>query len=123
MRKVAAVREEKKKLLAIVDDWERLERYEDRLHHLFDFHSSPFGGHGVEMAIEHRPDIIILDLEFEDMNEQEALSLIRAQDSLQHAQIILVTNSETLTASPKTHIFSRPAPLESIHLFLRSLEP
>jgi CheY-like chemotaxis protein len=74
------------------------------------------------MAIEHRPDIIILDLEFEDMNEQEALSLIRAQDSLQDVQIILVTNSETVEASSKMHVFSRPTPLEAIHLFLKSLK-
>lgn len=112
----------KKKLLAIVDDWERLERYEDRLHRLFDFHSSPFGGHGVEMAIEHRPDIIILDLEFEDMNEQEALNLIRAQGSLQNVQIVVITNSEPNDSSlPRTHVFSRPASLESLQSFLESL--
>jgi CheY-like chemotaxis protein len=112
----------KKKLLAIVDNWERLERYEDRLHSLFDFHSSPFGGHGVEVAVEQKPDMILIDLEFEDMNENEALRLIRAQDSLQNAQVILVTNAESgLAEQPRTRIFTRPVSLESLQLFLETL--
>lgn len=113
----------RRKFLAIVDDWERLERYEDHLHGLFEFHSSPFGGHGVELAIQEQPEIILIDLEFEDMNEEEALSLIRAQDSFQNTLVILVSNTtleNNSVATENTLVFQRPIKMESILAFLKS---
>jgi CheY-like chemotaxis protein len=112
--------EMKKKLLAIVDDWERLERYEDRLHSLFDFRSSPFGSHGIQLAIEEKPDVILIDLEFEDMTEKEALGLIRAEDSLQKVPVVLVQNTENGPHPPHTHAIQRPVSIEKLLAYLKS---
>jgi CheY-like chemotaxis protein len=109
----------KKKLLAIVDDWERLERYEERLHVLFDFHSSPFGGHGIELAVIERPDVILLDLEFEDMNAEEALSLIRAQDSLRNIPVVVISGVEIL--GEEVCFLERPVSVEKLRQFLETL--
>ena len=99
-----------KKLLAIVDDWERLERYEEQLSSAFEFHPSPFGRHGIELALQEQPDLILIDLEFEDMNEVEAWMLIRAESSLKKTPIIMITSSDEVDrqALANTTVLFRP---------------
>ena len=68
-----------KKLLAIVDDWERLERYAERFAPWYEVIEAPFGALGVELAREHASEIdqVLVDLTFEDMTEWEARELLR----------------------------------------------
>jgi len=105
-----------KKIVVIVDDWERLERIEDRLRVRFEVFGAPFGAMGVQIAVDESPDLILIDLEFEDMNEEEALALIRAQKSLQKTPIFVISNSETLSVQPliATQILKRPVSIDTI---------
>jgi DNA-binding response OmpR family regulator len=106
-----------KKIVLIVDDWERLERIEDRLRVRFEVFGAPFGAMGVQVAVDETPDLILIDLEFEDMNEEEALALIRAQKSLQKVPVFVISNSQSLgvrNTSPATRILKRPVSIDAI---------
>jgi DNA-binding response OmpR family regulator len=108
-----------KKLLAIVDDWERLERIEDYYRSEFEVHCVPFGSLGVLTAIQEKPDFILIDLEFEDMSEKEVLPLIRAEDSLRNVPIVVIMGTWDLQESSqelwgKVKILVRPVPIDSL---------
>jgi DNA-binding response OmpR family regulator len=112
-----------KKIVVIVDDWERLERIEDRLRIRFEVFGAPFGSMGVQLAVDENPDLIFIDLEFEDMNEEEALALIRAQKALQNTPVLIVSHSETLsiqTTATVTQILKRPVSIDSIMRFFEN---
>lgn len=83
-----------KLLLLIVDDWEALEVYENRLSSHFSLRSASFGSEGVRMAAELRPDRIFLDLTFEDMNADEACHALRASSATQSIPITLVLSQD-----------------------------
>jgi PleD family two-component response regulator len=85
----------KKKLVAIVDDWERLERYEEHLSSLFEVHCAPFGRFGVQLALELKPEFILVDVVFEDLHEGEIKELIRREPALEFAKLVLITDSAT----------------------------
>jgi PleD family two-component response regulator len=105
-----------KKIVVIVDDWERLERIEDRLRVRFEVFGAPFGAMGIQIAVEESPDFILIDLEFEDMNEEEALALIHAEKSLQKTPVFVISNSETLSVQPRiaAKILKRPVSIDAI---------
>ena len=105
-----------KKLLAIVDDWEKLEVYETRLSPYFEVHCAPFGSYGIQMAREstagHRPDLILIDLVFEDMNEFEADAILAADPELSSIPRVLITDAGSAAAvrqeSARSQFISRP---------------
>jgi CheY-like chemotaxis protein len=109
-----------KKLLAIVDDWEKLEVYEDRLKMHFEVSCAPFGHYGIEMAREmlaagNPPDVILVDLVFEDMDEFEAESLLLKDSALAGIFRILITDCTSMEKAkgkrlehPKSHLIPRP---------------
>jgi hypothetical protein len=76
------------RLIAIVDDWERLERYEDELGKVFDVEGAPFGPYGIEKALEQVPQAILLDLEFENMTENEARARILESEKLRTLPLV-----------------------------------
>jgi len=51
------------------------------------------GGDGVRLAIEHRPDLILMDIQLPDIDGIRALQLIREQASLQATPALAVTAS------------------------------
>ncbi|MEO8653030.1 MAG: response regulator [Ramlibacter sp.] len=51
------------------------------------------GGDGVRMAIEHRPDLILMDIQLPDIDGFRALELIREQPSLKATPVLAVTAS------------------------------
>jgi DNA-binding response OmpR family regulator len=115
-----------KKLLAIVDDWERLERIEDFYRSEFEVHCTPFGSLGVLTAIHEKPDFILIDLEFEDMNEKEVLSKIRAESSLQNVSIVVICGTfdpTLLEESGRTKLFLRPVPIDALPDFTAEFKP
>lgn len=115
-----------KKLLAIVDDWERLERIEDRFRTRFEVLCAPFGAMGVQMAIEQDPDLILVDLEFEDMDEIEALALIRDEESLIKTPVVVISNptgpnpTSQSALDEKVRILTRPVSVEDLFAFMES---
>lgn len=80
----------KRKLLLIVDDWELLERYEERLSSGFAVLCAPLGSEGIRMAREDRPDAIVLNLTFENMTVAEACALLRADPLTSRIPILAV---------------------------------
>lgn len=80
------------KLLLIVDDWELLERYEERFSNDFSVFCAPFGPEGIRMAREERPDLILLNLTFENMTNEEACQSLRADPQTTGIPIVSVGN-------------------------------
>jgi CheY-like chemotaxis protein len=79
-----------KKLLAIVDNWEKLDIYEKDLEPFFAVGCAPFGDYGIQMALQDKPDVILLNLAFENMTLSEAAILIREQESLRNVPLLLI---------------------------------
>ena len=63
-----------KRLLIVIDDWEALELYEERLGAYFSLSSTFFGSDGIRMARESRPDRILLG----EARGGEALDMLQA---------------------------------------------
>lgn len=63
-------------LLLIVDDWELLERFEERFIKNYIVLCAPFGDIGVEMAQETSPHLIFLHLTFENRTNDEILAAL-----------------------------------------------
>jgi CheY-like chemotaxis protein len=97
----------RKRLLAIIDDWEALEVYEGRLAPRFELLTSPFGKEGVALAIAERPDRILLDLTFEDMHAAEAVERLREDPATQAIPLTVVLNRGELLEL-RGEIFPRP---------------
>ena len=51
------------------------------------------GGDGVRMAIEHQPDLILMDIQLPDIDGIRALQLIREHAALQPTPVLAVTAS------------------------------
>jgi CheY-like chemotaxis protein len=49
------------------------------------------GGLGVDLAREHRPDLILLDLNLPDMTGDEVLRRLKADPEMQHIPVIMVS--------------------------------
>ena len=81
---------EKPYLLLIVDDWELLERYEERFSKAFEVGCAPLGPEGVRMAQQRIPDLVLLDLTFENMTNEEARSALRSFPATRSIPIVAV---------------------------------
>ena len=103
----------KRKLLLIVDDWELLERYEERFSGAFEVLCAPFGTEGVRMAREERPDLILLRLVFENMSIEEACRELRA-DPLTHSIPILAVSESGEGGSGPDHWLKAPVSVEGV---------
>ncbi len=101
-----------RKLLLIVDNWELLERYEERFSQAFEVECAPFGSDGVRMARENPPDLILLNLNFEDMTIREACLALRS-DSLTRDIPIIAAGTPDDHAKPDGWI-SEPVSLENL---------
>jgi CheY-like chemotaxis protein len=53
--------------------------------------TAPDGRRGVELAIGHEPDLILMDVIMPEMTGFEAIRRIRKQPALRHTPIIMVT--------------------------------
>ncbi len=67
-----------KKLLLIVDDWELLERYEERFMSTYEILCAPLGPEGIRIAQEEIPDAVLLNLTFENMTNEEGCAALEA---------------------------------------------
>jgi len=94
-----------KKLLIVADDWEALEVYETRLQEFFEIHAAPFGSIGLQAALEFKPDVILVDLVFEDMHGEELYAQLRSHEHTQKIPITLILNQEEVNrAQSKSHV-------------------
>jgi two-component system, cell cycle response regulator DivK len=51
------------------------------------------GGEGVRLAIEHRPDLVLMDIQLPDIDGIRALQLIREQPALDATPVLAVSAS------------------------------
>jgi CheY-like chemotaxis protein len=55
------------------------------------------GSNGVEMAIRHKPNLILMDIALPGMNGIEAFKVIRSDTRLQHIPVIALTASAMIS--------------------------
>lgn len=90
-----------KKTILIVDDNTEIAEY---LHHIFadkySLYVAQNGLEGFNLAVEHRPDLVISDINMDGMDGLELCSKIKQSDSLGHIPVILLTAA----SSPETKL-------------------
>ncbi len=120
------MKEKELSLLAIVDDWESLERYEDVLSKHFQFSGAPFGPYGVGMAEKERFDRILVDLTFEDMCNADVIHLLLEKKLIGSQYIVAVGEKPSdpahhLRLDPSIRTITRPFQYDQlIHLLSES---
>jgi CheY-like chemotaxis protein len=84
----------KKMTVLIVEDYEHIrELYTDALTDAgFEVRKAKDGSEGVEMALKHHPDVIMMDILMPVMNGHEAVRKIRKDTWGHDARIIYLTN-------------------------------
>jgi CheY-like chemotaxis protein len=82
-----------KKTILVVDDteWNR-ELLVQLLEEDYTILQAVDGGEGVRMAVEHKPDLILMDLGMPVMDGWEATRNIKAKEALKNIPIIAVTS-------------------------------
>lgn len=65
---------------------------------IYNYHSlhASSGQEGVALAIEHQPDLILLDIRLPDISGYEVYRMIRASDWGERARIMILTASESV---------------------------
>lgn len=111
-----------RRVLLIVDDWEALEVYENRLQTHFEIMTAPFGSDGMRQAEESAPDVIFVDLVFEDMTPSEALLALQSNLKTKIIPTVLVDGPggklENQNLPQRIVVFKRPFSFEEL---IRSL--
>ena len=99
-----------------MDDWEKLERYEERFRPHFEVHTAPPGDYCIEAALEHRPDVILACLAFESMDARELQIEIREHELLAQTPIVYLSedHGENATESEIDVLLSGQAHFEEI---------
>lgn len=80
----------KPKLLLIVDNWELLERYEERFSEAFEVLCAPLGVEGIRIAREESPDVILLNLVFENVTNEELCMALHADPATREIPIAAI---------------------------------
>jgi signal transduction histidine kinase len=57
--------------------------------------SAMMGTHGLQLAREHRPDLVLLDLHLPDMNGEEVLRRFRADDATRDIPVVILSADAT----------------------------
>lgn len=82
-----------KRILVIEDTEDNRRILRDFLTHVgFDLIEAEDGAKGVAMAAEHKPDLILMDIQLPVIDGYEATRRIKANPDLQHIPIIAVTS-------------------------------
>jgi two-component system cell cycle response regulator DivK len=82
-----------KRILVIEDTEDNRRIFRDLLTHAgFELIEAVDGQEGVAMAIEQRPDLILMDIQLPIIDGYEATRRIKADPALQHIPIIAVTS-------------------------------
>jgi two-component system cell cycle response regulator DivK len=63
---------------------------------------------GLALAREHRPDVILLDLEAESADREELQDQFSAESSAQDSSIVILGRTRRFTASPSTQVVAKP---------------
>lgn len=78
------------------------------------------GGQGVELAIEHRPDLVLMDIRLPDIDGVEALRLLRANEDTALVPVLALTaqamqgDRERFLAAGFNGYFSKPVDIADL---------
>jgi two-component system cell cycle response regulator DivK len=82
------------KILIVEDNDKNMKLVRDILRHKgYATLEAVTGREGVHMALEHRPDLILMDIQLPDIDGFQALRLIREQPGLKAIPVLAVTAS------------------------------
>jgi len=81
----------KKRVLAVDDNELNLEIIKKVLDDEYNLKTATTGEKALEIAVDYRPDIILLDIMLPDMDGYEICQQIRANPALRHTRIIMVS--------------------------------
>jgi CheY-like chemotaxis protein len=62
------------------------------------------GGKGLQLAIDHRPDLVLLDLHLPDMTGEEALVRLRATPATRDIPVLAVSAETDPDAIARLHV-------------------
>jgi two-component system, cell cycle response regulator DivK len=82
-------------LILIVDDNEQNQRLAREVLRFAGFRTleAGDGADGVALAVEHRPDLVLMDIRMADMNGMEALRKLRADERTAEIPVVALTSS------------------------------
>lgn len=110
-----------KKILMIVDDWEKLERLEHVFEKKYKVSTAPFGSYGLEKIEEelksgNRFDAILIHCLFENMTEIEIQKKIRSISTYETVPFFYFSNPHPNAAysSPNDFFIHEPKSFEDI---------
>ena len=81
----------KKKVLAVDDNELNLDVIKDALGDKYSLKTAETGEEALEVAVDFRPDIILLDIMLPGIDGYEVCQQIRAEPALRHTRIIMVS--------------------------------
>ncbi len=90
-----------KKVLIIDDESENLTLLADMLRSHFEPIMASSGREGIQLAIQHQPDVILLDVNMPDMDGFEVCQRLREQPKTRHLAIIMLTTASSLDSRVK----------------------
>ncbi|RYZ69882.1 MAG: hypothetical protein EOP09_06905 [Proteobacteria bacterium] len=104
------------KLLIIMDDWEKLERFEERFRPHFEVITAPGGDYAIETALDQRPDLILACLAFEAMDERTLQIELRGHELLAQTPVVYLSEEHGENANPTDLdvVIQQPAHFELI---------
>jgi two-component system cell cycle response regulator DivK len=83
----------RKRILIIEDTEDNRRILRDLLTHAgYDLIEADDGAKGVAMAVEHRPDLILMDIQLPTIDGYEATRQIKSNPDLRHIPIVAVTS-------------------------------
>ena len=107
--------DDKKEILLVEDNKEIRELYAVALiNEGFNIAMAENGEQGVEMAMKHRPDLILMDIEMPGMTGHEAVEKLREDEWGQSAKVIYLTNRT------EAHHVAHATTLESAGFIVKS---
>lgn len=83
--------EEKDRILAVDDDPNNIAILEELLSDDYDLRTATVGEEAVQVALEFRPDVILLDIMMPGMNGYEVCRQLRKHEALECSRIIMVS--------------------------------
>jgi two-component system cell cycle response regulator DivK len=81
-------------ILIVEDNEKNMKLVRDILrHHKYETVEAATGEEGVRLAIERKPDLVLMDIQLPGMNGIEAIGVLRADPSTAHIPVAAVTAS------------------------------
>lgn len=107
----------KKHILIIEDEVNLLNALSKKLEaNSYEIHTAKNGAKGLEQALKHKPDLILLDILMPKMNGLEMIKKLREDDWGKNAPVIIISN----LSPDNTEIIQNVIEFKPIHYIVKS---